>query len=192
GHFSAAVGSRHHPVRLKGEGMQLERSGAESAVMTRQRDQDQIELHKRKKRGERRRADAMAAAEYVDTLNEQLTCQSCQEQGAPLLSTLAWKPPTNECDTEDEEQWRWIKCAQCPDGRNLFHTSCVDPSLYQDNSESFICEYCICHCVLHKDGSSYANCLKSVLQIIKSCAIVGCFHFLPYIFGRSNYDNFVN
>ncbi|MCP4489328.1 MAG: hypothetical protein GY820_18765, partial [Gammaproteobacteria bacterium] len=45
--------------RLKGEGMQLEQAkwAAESAVMTRQRDQDQIELHKRKKRGERRRAD---------------------------------------------------------------------------------------------------------------------------------------
>ncbi|MCP4494644.1 MAG: hypothetical protein GY820_46185 [Gammaproteobacteria bacterium] len=144
-------------ARLRGVGMDLPSSGAKSATMIKQRDQDPIELNRRKKRGERRRADlAMAAAEYVDLLNEQLTCQSCYEQGAPQLPTI-WKPHADDYDTEDEEQWRWIKCTRCPDGQNLFHTTCVDPSLYQINGECFICEYCIGHSVQSKDGSVSDN-----------------------------------
>ncbi|MCP4491576.1 MAG: hypothetical protein GY820_30355 [Gammaproteobacteria bacterium] len=142
--------------QFKGAGVGLLPSGVKSSVMTKQRDQDPIELQRRKKRGDRRRADALVAAQYVDSLNEQLTCQSCLEQGAPPFS-LIWN---NEHHTEDEQQWRWIKCTQCPDDQNLFHTSCVDPSLYQNNSECFICEHCIGYSVQSKDGSSLFNCYR--------------------------------
>ncbi|MCP4492118.1 MAG: hypothetical protein GY820_33145 [Gammaproteobacteria bacterium] len=149
--------------RLKGAGVDLPSSEAKSATMTKQRDQDPIELNRRKKRGERRRADAMAAAEYVDLLNEQLTCQSCFDQGAPSFSQNIWQPHTDEYDTEEEDQWRWIKCTRCPDGQNLFHTSCVDPSLYQANSECFIlCQYCIGNSFRTKDGSVSANLLPLI------------------------------
>ncbi|MCP4493898.1 MAG: hypothetical protein GY820_42350 [Gammaproteobacteria bacterium] len=174
--------------QLKGAGVDLPSNGAKSATMTKQRDQDPIELNRRKKRGERRRADAMAAAEYVDSLNEQLTCQSCFDQGAPSSHRI-WDRHTDEYDTEDEEQWRWIKCTRCPDGQNLFHSSCVDPSLYQVNGDCFICEYCIGHSVQSKDGSVSDNLLLSLhvsdswaLQLVrKAPSFSFCLTFLAQI-----------